>query len=142
MAPEKTGWNGPRDRPSVGKARRLSIQCDLDLVDVSRDAVAQNASNERVNEFAERAMVERERLRVEVRLAPVKRVLPDEPQRIAEKPMERRRGLNFRQGVRISGWLERTQPVMRGVLLTVPPARQQARLARTWGALPASIGRA
>ena len=63
------------------------------------DAIAQDTCNEGVNEFAERAMIERERLRVEVRLAPMKRVFPNEPQRIAEKAMEGCRGLNFGEGI-------------------------------------------
>ncbi|AUD00076.1 hypothetical protein CWS35_38635 (plasmid) [Bradyrhizobium sp. SK17] len=74
-----------------------------------------------MDEFAKRAMVERERLRVEVWLAPVKRVFPDEPQRIAQKPMERRRGLNFREGVDDKRMVGTDPPVVRGELLAFPP---------------------
>ncbi len=58
------------------KARRLSIQSAPDLVRRFGDAVAQHATDEGVNEFAERAMVERERPRIEVWLAPVKARIP------------------------------------------------------------------
>ncbi|CAD5291766.1 hypothetical protein BOS5A_180061 [Bosea sp. EC-HK365B] len=121
MTPEQTGRNGPGDRPGVRKARRLSIQSDPDLVGVSRDAVAQHPSDEGVNEFAECTMVERERLRVQVRLSPVKRVFPDEPQGIAEKPVERRRGLNFRERINDKRVVGPDPTVVRCVLLAVPP---------------------
>ncbi|GHD23905.1 hypothetical protein GCM10016234_39550 [Tianweitania populi] len=38
-----------------------------------------------MDEFSERSMVKRQRLGVEIRLAPVKRVLPDKPERIAKE---------------------------------------------------------
>lgn len=95
MVPEQARRNGPGNRPSLRKARRPSIQSDPDLLGISRHAVAQHASYKGVNEFAERAMVERERLQIQVGLSPMKRVFPDEPQGIAEKPVERGRRLNF-----------------------------------------------
>src|SRR6476646_5038916 len=76
---EKARWNGPGDRPAFGEARRFSIEGDANLVNILWCAIPQHAPDERVNEFAERAIVERKRLRVEVRLTPMKRVFPDEP---------------------------------------------------------------
>ncbi len=78
MTPEKARWNGPGDRPAFGEARRFSIQGDANLVDIPWCAIPQHAPDESVNEFAERAMIEREGLRVQIRLAPVKGVFPDE----------------------------------------------------------------
>ena len=141
MTPEKAGWNSPGDRPGFGKARRLSIQSAPDLVGVSGDAVAQHATDEGVNEFAERAMVERERLRVEVWLAPVKRVFPDEPLRIAEKPMERRRGLNFGESLDNERVVGTDPPVVCGVLLAVPP-RAPAGTTCAYLRVLAGVGRA
>jgi hypothetical protein len=88
MAPEQTGWNGSHDRPGVVQSPGLIRKGDLDVIDIAWRSVAQHPGNESVDEFAERTMVERERLGVEVRLTPMERVLPDKTERIAKQAME------------------------------------------------------
>jgi hypothetical protein len=78
MAPEQTGWNGSHDRPGVVQSPGLIRKGDLDVIDIAWRSVAQHPGNESVDEFAERTMVERERLS-RGSLTPMERVLPTKP---------------------------------------------------------------
>ena len=88
MTPEKARRDRSGEWPAFCEECGFSFQSDVDLIDIARCAAPQYAPNESVNEFAERPMVKREWLRVQIRLAPVKRVFPDKTERIAEKAME------------------------------------------------------
>ncbi|GEO84660.1 hypothetical protein GCM10007920_05030 [Ciceribacter naphthalenivorans] len=75
-----------------------------------------------MDEFSKRAMVKRQRLGVQIGLTPVKRVLPDKPERIAKEAIYGRRGLHLRECIQDQRMVGPNQPVVHGMPLAVLPS--------------------